>query len=79
MYIPFEFNPNFPDATDEQKLEQVRLWRNDELILTDWTILPDSPLSETDKTSWTTYRQELRDLPATIDISNPNIPSRPGE
>lgn len=79
MYIPFQFNQDFPDATDEQKLEQVRLWRNDELIFTDWTILPDSPLSEADKTSWTTYRQELRDLPATIDISNPNIPNRPGE
>jgi hypothetical protein len=57
----FEFNPAFPDATDEQKWEQIKLWRNAELNRTDWTQLADSPA---DKTAWATYRQALRDLPA---------------
>lgn len=57
----FTFNPKFPDATNEQKWEQIKLWRNDELNRTDWTQLPDSPM---DKEAWATYRQALRDLPA---------------
>jgi hypothetical protein len=57
----FDFNPRFPDATDEQKWEQIKLWRNDELKRTDWTQVADSP---TDKAAWAKYRQALRDLPA---------------
>ena len=57
----FEFNRLFPDATNEQKWEQIKLWRSSELAKTDWTQLPDSPV---DKAAWATYRQALRDLPA---------------
>ena len=57
----FTFNPMFPDATNEQKWEQIKLWRNGELARTDWTMHTDAP---TDKTAWATYRQALRDLPA---------------
>jgi hypothetical protein len=57
----FNFNPLFPDATNEQKWEQIKLWRNDELKRTDWTQLPDAPIN---KTAWANYRQALRDLPA---------------
>ena len=57
----FNFNPMFPDATDEQKWEQIKLWRNAQLARTDWTQLPDAPV---DKAAWATYRQALRDLPA---------------
>lgn len=59
--MTFQFNPIFPDATDEQKWEQIRLWRNSELNQTDWTQLPDSPV---DKAAWAAYRQSLRDLPS---------------
>jgi hypothetical protein len=59
--MSFNLNPSFPDATNEQKWEQIRLWRNAELVRTDWTMISDAP---TDKTAWTTYRQALRDLPA---------------
>jgi hypothetical protein len=59
--MSFQFNLLFPDATDEQKWEQIRLWRNAELAQTDWTQLTDSPV---DKSAWATYRQALRDLPA---------------
>lgn len=56
----FIFNPLFPDATDEQKWEQIRLWRNKQLIKSDWTQIADS---SADKAAWATYRQALRDLP----------------
>ncbi len=57
----FRFNPMFPDATNDQKWEQIKLWRNAELARTDWTQVLDSPA---DKAAWATYRQALRDLPA---------------
>ena len=59
--MTFQFNLMFPDATNEQKWEQIKLWRNSELSRTDWTQVADSPA---DKTAWATYRQALRDLPA---------------
>jgi len=71
----FVFNPLWPDATDAQKLEQVRLWRNSELARTDWTQVADAPVNAE---AWATYRQALRDLPATIDIANPILPDPPG-
>lgn len=57
----FTFNPMFPDATNEQKWDQIRNWRNFELAKSDWTQIDDSPA---DKAAWATYRQALRDLPA---------------
>jgi len=70
----FQFNPLFPEATDEQKMEQVRLWRDAQLARTDWTQVADAPV---DASAWATYRQALRDLPATIDIDNPVLPEAP--
>jgi hypothetical protein len=72
----FEFNLSYPDANNEQKWEQIRLWRNAELGRTDWTMHTDAP---TDKTAWATYRQALRDLPAqgglADDAEFPNEPN----
>lgn len=59
--MTFTFHRGFPDATNEQKWEQIKLWRNAELNATDWTQLADSPA---DKAAWAIYRQALRDLPA---------------
>lgn len=59
--MTFTFNPMFPDATNEQKWEQIKLWRNAQLNRTDWTQVADAP---TNKAAWATYRQALRDLPA---------------
>jgi len=70
----FQFHPDFPDATDEQKREQVRLWRNAQLARTDWTQVADAPV---DAAAWATYRQALRDLPATINIADPVLPDPP--
>jgi hypothetical protein len=57
----FQFNAQFPDATNEQKWEQIKLWRNAELAASDWRMHTDAP---TDKVKWAAYRQALRDLPA---------------
>jgi hypothetical protein len=59
--MTFRFHPDFPDATNDQKWEQIRMWRNAQLIGSDWTQVEDSPV---DKAAWATYRQALRDLPS---------------
>lgn len=42
---------------------KVRLARKILLKSCDWTQMPDSPLTDSKKTEWRTYRQVLRDLP----------------
>jgi hypothetical protein len=58
--MTFIFNPMYPDATNDQKWDQIKLWRNAELSMSDWTQLPDAPV---DKLAWANYRQALRDIP----------------
>ena len=45
-------------------LEMLRNKRNALLTQSDWTQTVDSPLSDSKKAEWVTYRQALRDLPA---------------
>ena len=56
----FTFNPDYPNANNDQKWEQIRKWRNVELSKSDWTQIADSTA---DKSAWAIYRQALRDLP----------------
>ena len=42
----------------------IRDKRITELQLSDWTQAVDSPLSDSKKAEWVTYRQALRDLPS---------------
>lgn len=63
--MQFNFNPIFPNATNEQKWEEIRLWRNLELASTDWTQISDS---SADKEAFAKYRQELRDLPKKFNL-----------
>jgi hypothetical protein len=51
---------NDDEVSDELYLIRMRLWRDKELFLTDWTQLADAPV---DQAAWAVYRQELRDLP----------------
>ena len=48
----------------------------------DWTQMVDSPLEPSMKTQWSTYRQELRDLPSQYpnetNFDNVVFPSPPG-
>jgi hypothetical protein len=65
--MTFQFNAQFPDATNEQKWEQIKLWRNMVLAASDWTQLTDAPV---DKAAWAKYRQALRDLPAQAGLAD---------
>jgi hypothetical protein len=55
-------------------LEEIRQQRNALLLQSDWTQTLDSPLTTEQKTSWATYRQELRDFMSSFmdDEGNPN-------
>jgi len=61
-------------------LDRVR--NNRTLILKDcdWTVAVDSPLSDSKKAEWVTYRQALRDLPSSYtDDDNYNDVTFPTE
>lgn len=45
--------------------EYIRHNRTTFLKVCDWTVGVDSPLSDSKKAEWQTYRQALRDLPST--------------
>jgi len=63
------------DAT-EKLFKRVRNWRNAKLIESDWTQVEDAPV---DKAAWATYRQALRDLPASnADPRQIELPAQPG-
>jgi len=64
-------------AKPARAMAGLRVERNALLVSSDWTQSPDSPLDEA-KAEWATYRQELRDLPAsTEDPANPTWPEAP--
>ena len=48
---------------DAQRADSVRKERTKLIAESDWTQLSDSPLSDSVKATWVTYRQALRDLP----------------
>ena len=56
----------------------LRHYRDTLLRESAWTQFTDSPLSDSKKTEWKTYRQSLRDLPATeSDPQNATFPTKP--
>jgi hypothetical protein len=68
----------FEDARPASFMASLRDKRNTLLDSSDWTHYTDSPLDDEVKADWATYRQELRDLPATTeDPANPTWPEAP--
>ncbi len=63
--------------TAAELLLSIRSQRDSLLAICDWTQLPDSPLAADKKAVWATYRQALRDFPATCDPANPAWPVPP--
>lgn len=47
----------------QEALEALRRERNIKLAMSDWTQIPDAPLTNEQKGAWREYRQALRDLP----------------
>jgi hypothetical protein len=58
-------DPITEEEQTENYLASIRVERNALLDSTDWTQGNDSPLTDKVKTNWSTYRQELRDIPET--------------
>jgi len=62
-------------------LDIVRNLRNSLLLESDWTQSSDTPLSDSKKAEWATYRQTLRDLPANntsaTSIDDVTFPTKP--
>ena len=52
------------DSADIDIMLYIRSWCRDVLQSTDWTQLPDSPLSAENKEKYRVFRQKVRDLPA---------------
>ena len=56
----------------------LRTERDALLVSSDWTQASDSPLTDEVKTTWVTYRETLRNLPAnTPDPDSPTWPTPP--
>ena len=67
---------NDNEVDDSTYLSRMRHWRDGELARTDWTQVADAPV---DKAAWATYRQALRDLPASnADPRKIELPTQPG-
>lgn len=49
-------------VSDAHLIERMKLERNNLLAVSDWTQTADNPISN--KAAWATYRQTLRDFPA---------------
>lgn len=64
-------------STTEEKTQIKRLSRDILLRDSDWTQFGDSPLSDSKKTEWATYRQSLRDLPAQSGFPDVDMPTKP--
>ena len=63
IYAPTPENP----LTTTQKIRNKRSFLLKE---SDWTVGVDSPLSDSKKAEWVTYRQQLRDLPSSYTDSD---------
>ena len=61
------------DKTDAEKMAEIREKRNNLLLDTDYFALSDVTMSS----AMATYRQDLRDLPASVDVDNPVYPTKP--
>ena len=60
---------------NDQWMARRKAERNKFLSDTDYTQMPDSPMSAEDKQSWANYRQALRDWPAnSTDAKNDQFP-----
>jgi len=66
------------EINDATRISDMRDERNSLLAQSDWTQMTDSPLSDSKKQEWATYRQQLRDFPATwTPADTANFPDQP--
>lgn len=67
------------DSPEEEKWEIIRKYRDRLLKESDWTQLPDSPLTEDKRKVWAEYRAVLRDLPSKYEgkVDKTKFPNQP--
>tara|TARA_R110002049_G_scaffold220998_1_gene392487 strand:- start:8 stop:463 length:456 start_codon:yes stop_codon:yes gene_type:complete len=72
-----------PAISAEDLWSAVRLMRDIKLSESDWTQFNDSPLSDSNKAAWSTYRAALRNIPSTnadiASVEDVTWPTKPGE
>lgn len=56
------FVPYQQSFLDEIELAKIRSQRNDLLSKSDWTQIPNNPLTSEQQSEWADYRQRLRDM-----------------
>lgn len=76
-YIVSELDQEASAAKAEAQWEVVRTERNKLIASTDWTQLPDAPLTNTETANWGSYRQALRDITTQSDPFNIQWPIAP--
>lgn len=74
--IPENWNIDEP-VSKEDSMNQLREYRNQLLVASDWTQIPDSPLSDAQRIVWRTYRQQLRDYPSLVNYNLWTAPEWP--
>jgi len=61
------------DAAPAKAMAALRRERNDKLSASDWRGISDNTMSD----EWKSYRSQLRDLPANVDLNNIVWPEEP--
>lgn len=65
-------------AAHDDAMNNLRADRDERLRVSDWTQMPDAPLTADQRAAWVKYRQALRDVPEnTTDPLNPVWPVEP--
>ena len=67
------------DLPPEQQAASTRRIRERLLRDSDWTQLPDSPLTPEKKAEWVLYRQALRDITLHPEFPRPPFPTPPAQ
>ena len=58
--LPPIFDPK--TVFDDVVVEVIKNYRNQQLLASDWTQLPDIETNKVDVAAWRAYRQQLRDM-----------------
>lgn len=64
QYATFDFATKQWVLNQNQAIADVISKRQKLLYASDWTQIPNNPLTTEQQASWATYRQELRDIPS---------------
>jgi hypothetical protein len=76
MENTYDLDGMMPREMQGLRVPRMRAIRDQLLVASDWTVLPDSPLNVA---AWVEYRQQLRDFPATWEpaptVTFPTLPT----